>query len=339
MRIPLGADFLRVGLRSLFLGVRGGGGKPLKVPSAALASINFLTFPSAVNRLVPMSGGLLVFTTDDTWLISASAPPFTAEMFEPNLGLLSWNALDTLGSRIFLYTSDRQFAEASASGVNELGYAIGDLLETGFDPSTAYVASLVAGTSDKAVYIADGSTSWFRCNWNQPPEGGPCWSPKATISPGFLAVMSVEISPGVHRLLIGGNDGNVYMRDTTVFSDNGTPYSAFATIGSLVLAQPGQIAEVASITTELRQVGTVPTASVLMEEISGSFETLPNPINDPPMLPPSSTVMAKRFHLSTAQPPVSALCRHMQVKLGFAPEAAKNELLSLSIYGRLHYSE
>lgn len=301
--------------------------------------LNFLTFPSTVNRLVPMSGGLLVFTTDGTWIITASATPFTADPFEPNLGLVSWNALDVIGSRIFLYTSDRQFVEVSAQGINEVGYAIGDTLETTFDPTNAYVASLIAGTSDKAVYIADGSANWFRCNWNQPPEGGPTWSPKATLGVGFSSVVSIETSPGVHQLLIGGNDSKVYVRNTSVFSDNGASYSAFATIGSMVLAQPGQMAEVSSITTELRQVGTVPQVSVLMEEISGPFENLPSPINDPPRLPPSATVMSKRFHLSTAQPPVSALCRHLRIKLTFATEAAKNELLSLSLYGALHYSE
>jgi len=305
----------------------------------AFPPLNFLTFPSTVNRLVPTSGGLIVFTTDDTWIIQASVAPFEAVMFEPNLGLLSYNALDIIGSRIFLYTSDKQFVEASAAGINEIGYAIGNTLESNFDPSKAYVASLVAGTSDKAVYIADGTSSWFRCNWNQPPEGGPTWSPQATVSFGFSSLVSIETSPGVHQLLIGGNDNKVYTRNTSVFSDNGVAYSAFVTIGSLVLAQPGQMAEVSSITTELQKVGTVPTVSVLMEEISGPFETLPSPIDDPPRLKPSNTVMSKRYHLSNAQPPVAALCRHMRIKVTFASEIAKNEILSLSTFGALHYSE
>lgn len=301
--------------------------------------LNFLTFPSTVNRLVPTSGGLIVFTSDDTWIIQESIAPFTGSVFEPNLGLLSYNALDIIGSRIFLYTSDKQFVEASAAGINEIGYAIGNTLESSFDPSKAYVASLVAGTSDKAVYIADGSANWFRCNWNQPPEGGPTWSPQATVGFGFSALVSIETSPGVHQLLIGGNDKKVYTRNTSVFSDNGAPYPAFVTIGSLVLAQPGQMAEVSSITAELQQVGTVPSVSVLMEEISGSFDNLPSPIDDPPRLKPSLTVMSKRYHLSTAQPPASALCRHMRMKVTFATEAVKNEILSLSVFGALHYSE
>lgn len=308
--------------------------------SEAFPPANVFVFPSTVNRLVPISSGLLVFTTDDTYIILGTGiSTFYSQLFEPGLGLLSWNAFDIQGSRMFMYTSDRQFVEVSASGVNEIGYAIGDQLQTNFDPSLVYVSSLVSGTSDRAVYIADGSSNWYRCNWNQPPEGGAAWSSKATITGGYSSVVSVETSPGVHQLLVGATNGQILTRNTSVFSDSGAPYSASATIGSIVLAQPGQISEVAHLTLELQRQGTIPSLSVLLDEISGTFDNLPSPIDDPPRLPPSTTLYSKRYHLSTASPGVSAYCRHLRIKISFAIEATKNEVLSLSLYGRLNYVE
>lgn len=310
--------------------------------SEAFPPSNVFVFPSTVNRLVPISSGLLVITTDDTFIIiGTGTSTFYSQLFEPSLGLLSWNAFDIQGSRMFMYTSDKQFVEVSSAGVDEIGYAIGDQIQSNFDPSKAYVASLIAGTSDKAVYLFDGSLSWYRCNWNQPPEGGPAWSPKGSSAhPGGIASMvSVETSPGSHQLLCGASDGHILTRDLTVFSDEGHSYSASATIGSIILAQPGQIAEIAHLTLELQKQGTIPVISVLLDEISGSFDILPSPINDPPRLQPSTTLYSKRWHLSTATPEVSAYCRHMRINIAFTTEAFKNEILSLSIYGRLNYSE
>jgi hypothetical protein len=299
---------------------------------------NVFVLPSAIKKLVPISNSLLVFTTDDVWaIVGTTTATFYDMMYQEGIGILSWNALDVQGSNMFMYTSDKQFIAANSSGAQEIGFAIGDTLQATFNPANVYVASLIAGTTDKAVFIADGTSNWYRCNWNQPPEGGPAWSPKAFIVGGATAVVSVETSPGVHNLLIGQSDGTVLMRDLTVFADNGVSYSAFASIGSIVLAQPGQIAEVSSINVELQKVGSIPNIGVLLEEISGTFENLVNSVDSPARLKPSSTVYSKRFDLSQGNNP--QLCRHLQVKISWASEAFKNELLTLSIFGKLRYEE
>jgi hypothetical protein len=302
---------------------------------------NSFLFPSTVVRLVPISSGLLVFTTDDTYIIlGTNTATFYAMPFQLGLGILGYNALDVQGSNIFLYTSDRQFIQMTSAGINQIGYAIGDTLQAQFDPTTdIHVASLIQGTFDQAVFIGDAVGSWYRCNWNQPPEGGPAFSPKALITNGFTHFQQVETSPGFHQLLMFQNLGAqsiVLYRDPNTFTDNGTSYGAFLTVGSIVLAQPGQLAEVVSITTELQQRGTQPAVSVLLEEIAGNFEVLPNGVPDPPGLVPSNSVLAQRFYLTQSQNTVD--CRHLQIKLQFIPEPFKNELLTLSIWGALKYT-
>lgn len=297
-------------------------------------------FPSTVVKLLPISSGLIVFTTDDTWIIVGNTvSSMYSEIFQQGLGLLSWNALDVIGNTIFLYTSDRMFLSLGSTGNNEIGFAIGDKLEVNYDPDSSYVAALVSGTSDKAVFISDGVSSWYRCNWNQPPEGGPAWSPQATITGGITSIVSVETSPGNHQLLMGTSSGNILTRNLSVFTDNGSTYAANVTMGSIILAQPGQLAEINSIITWLNKTGSVPSVSILLDEVTGSFESLPSPIDTPALLPPSGTIYAKRYYISTAQPNVSAFCQSVQINISFPAENFKNELLAMSIYGKLNYSE
>lgn len=158
------------------------------------------------------------------------------------------------------------------------------------------------------------------------------WSPFAAITGGCKAVQSVEVTPGVHKLLVGPTGtGSILQRDYTVSTDNGTAYAAHGTIGSLVLAQPGQIAELAFVTFDASQIGSAPTISVLIDEISGTFENLINPVADPTQLPASQTLYGQRVYFSTTLAP--AICRHMQIKFSWPAEAFANELLSLTIYG------
>jgi hypothetical protein len=306
---------------------------------------NYFQFPSVVNRLVPYSSGLLVFTADDVWIIlGTSVATFYTYIFQQGVGLLSYNALDIQGSNIFMLTSDGQGLSLSSSGINEIGYAIGDKLAANFNPATAYVASIISGTAEKAVYFSDGVSTWYRCNWNQPPEGGPAWSPLAQIGGGCAALTSIETFPGVHQLLMAYSNGGVsyvLFRDPTVYQDIATagPYpSCYLTLGSLVLAQPGQIAEVESVILELINVGSVPSVGIRTDEIGGSFESLPVPVNDPPDLTPSTTVMSNRWYL--AQGINAARLRHMQIQITYgAADVVRNELLTMSVYGSLIHQD
>ena len=305
----------------------------------AFPPANYFLFPSQVSRLIPYSSGLLVFTIDDIYVIyGTSLATFYAMPFQQGVGVLSYNALDVQGTTIFALTSDGQGLSISSSGINEIGFPIGNLLETNLNPSLAYVASLISGTKEKAVFYSDGSTGWYRCNWNQSPEGGPAWSPQAVLGTGGIAcqaLTAVEVSPGVHYLMFGVTAaGRTYAcyRDWNNCADLGTPFEAYCTFGSFILANPGNAAEVDSIVLELQNRGSVPTVGILTDEIGGTFEILTNYENDPPELTPSTTVMSNRWYL--AQGGNAARMRHLQLKVDFGNvDITRNELLTTSLFG------
>lgn len=306
----------------------------------AFPPANSFVFPSTVTRLKPTNQGMIVFTKSVCGTISGNGTansPFFAPPFLSKIGLASYNAFDENGSVQYLLTADGHVVELDPnSGISELGFPIGDLFDNNFDPATAYVAWHIEGSEDKALYVADGSTGWFRMNPTPAPETGTTWSPFATIVGGVKAVQSIEVTPGVRKLLLGPvTTGPILMRDLNTFSDNGQTYPWFATVGSIILAQPGELAEISFFMTECSAVGTRPTISVLLDEISGPFEKLPTSVNAT-VLPTSTSLYNDWFYLTQGVDP--ALCRHLQLKFSFPPEAAKNELLTYTIFGR-HLSE
>jgi len=109
-----------------------------------------------------------------------------------------------MGSIIMMYTADGQLISLDPnSGVTEIGFPIGNLLNDLLAPTHVYVSWHVSGSEDKALYVSDGSTGWYRLAPAAAPESGLVWNPFATIVGGISAVQSVEVSPGVFRLLIG----------------------------------------------------------------------------------------------------------------------------------------
>lgn len=313
---------------------------------------NSFQFPSQVTRSVSTPTGLLVFTVDNIFLIAGG--PLLATFYDQPLikgtGLLSFNALDIQGNTIFVFTSDRQLVSIDPSaGESEIGFAIGDQLSL-INPASAYVTAHIAGSQDKAIYVADGSTGWYRLNPNQAPEGGGVWSVKANITGGCKAVQSIETTPGVHQLLVGSTTGGneILKRDLTVFSDSGTPYASNLTMGCIVLAQPGQLAELGFITLDSGRTGTAPAPSYLLDEISGTFTAfgVAN-VSDPPELwgaagHPTS-LFSDRFYFNASIAgggvPPPAWCRFLQIEIDFgATDTVQNELLTLTIFGA-HYQE
>lgn len=298
---------------------------------------NFATFPSFVRRIVPTSIGALIFTVSDIFLIGGQGTtnsPLFPQPYASGIGLLSYNALDVNGTLIYLFTSDSQVISLDpSSGIGQVGFPIGDQFEkSNWNPSNVYVTWHVSGSQDQALYVSDGATGWFRLTPTASPETGLTWSPFASITLGLKAVQSIETAPGVHRLLVGpSGTGPILRRDLTVNTDGGLPYLANFTIGSLVLAQPGQIAEIGFITTDCAAIGSKPTLGVLLDEIGGTFDPLPNSVADPPELPPSGTTYNQRFYLSQTQDP--AICRHMQVEVNWPAENFANELYSMTIFG------
>ncbi|MCU1301731.1 MAG: hypothetical protein JWQ87_2015 [Candidatus Sulfotelmatobacter sp.] len=316
-------------------------------PQEAFNPLNTFVFPTNVYGLLSTSQGLLVFTADDVHIIrgtisataaiaGASGVVFYARQFIPNLGVLSYNAVWQEGNQIYVFSNTSQLVQIDATGVNEPGFAIGDLLGL-INPANAVVTSHVGGSKDKAVYVSDGNSTIYRLNPNQAPEGGPVWSAKATVTGGVGWIGSLYTALGTRQLLIaqgGSGTNHLFYRNPNLYSDNGTAYSCYATLGNLVLALPGQLADVHFITTEAVATGTKPAVSVLLDEISGTFEALPNSVNDPPDLSASNSLYANRFYLTQGQAPV--VTRSVQIKVSFPAEASPNELLTLTVNAALY---
>jgi hypothetical protein len=313
--------------------------------------LNTDSMPSLVKRLVPTASGMMVFTISDTYLIqgsnTVSSPILPATPILPGIGVLSYNAIDVNGAVIGLFTTDNQFLLLDpSSGVTVAAFPIADqlLLNNGtpgqsWNPAKVYVAWHSQGT-DQAWYIADGVNGWYRGIVTPSPEGpGYTWAPFATIVGGAGAVQSIEVMPGIHRLLAGltVTDGPIFERNLNVFTDDGVPYPANVTVGSAVLAQPGQIAEVAFITTEAVRIGTPLTLGILVDEAlpyyTGPIDLLQHWEPDPTTLRPSRSLYAQRFYLDELEQSAAAM-RHCQIQVIFSPyDTVMNEVFTLTIFG------
>lgn len=311
---------------------------------------NAFSFPETVIRKIPFSSGLLIFTTSNIYIIlgtNTQGSPLYSAPFVSRYGIQSWNAVWTDGSIIYLFTSDNRLIELNpSSGVSDLGFPIGDQLAQ-LNPKNVYVTYHSSTSNDVALYIGDGSTGWYRCNVNQAPDAqitGPVWSVKANIVGGLQALVGMETAPGVHQLMMGGAGASqpVLVRDSTysTFADNGVAYQADCTIGSIVLAQPGQAAICRFITCDFIRTGTSPIVSVLLGEISGSFESISGyVVPDPPKLPASTSLFNNRYYFKqtvAGANPQPIVCRHLQIKLDYGnTDVVQNEILSCTINGAI----
>jgi hypothetical protein len=301
---------------------------------------NFQELQSRVTRLVPTIVGLFIFTVSDIYLIANTGGTIPqAVTYAQGLGLLNYNALDVFGSSVGFFASDSTFNTLDiSSGPSETGFNIGNLLQVApWDPNTAYVTWHSSG-EDKAWFLSDGTTGWYRIGVTPSPEQGVTVSPFATIVNGAQAVQSIETSPGVHQLLVGpATSGPILARNLTEFQDGGNNYPWYATVGSIVLVNPGQLAEVAFITTEANAIGSRPSVSVILDEAfptyTGPFENIPEWVEDPPTLPQSTSIYAQRWYLSLMQDP--AVCRHMQIRVDLPAENEKNELWNFTVFGAI----
>lgn len=317
---------------------------------------NVAACPSQVKRLVPTAIGMLVFTVSDIYIIAGSgttvSPILPAIPYLTGVGLGSYNALDINGGLIGFFTTDNQFVIFDPSaGLHYVGFNIGNLLRqnngqagTAWNSSNVYVTWHVNG-EDQAWYVADGTNGWYRLIATPAPEqGSVAWSPFATIAGGAGAIKSIETAPGVHNLLMGqtGASSVILNRDLTATTDggttgaNGTAYSAYGVLGSIVLAQPGQVAKIAFLTTDSVKVGSPLILGVILDEalpyFTGSFDILKTWVTDPPGLPESTSILSQRFYLAEDEQ-TAAYCKHLQVLFQWPAEAALNELQTFTIYG------
>jgi hypothetical protein len=353
--LPMAYNFERIwGADGQTVDFSGGPDTQVGNPNEAFPPTNSLPFLAPVIRLVKTPQGLVTFLTDSIEVIGGG--PLTSTFFSvtwaPGIGLRSFNALDVLAGEIYFFSADNQFRIMTPSlNIANAGFALGDqfanmpssgVSDTTWDASQVYVASHQNGI-DNCIIVADGNTGWYRLN---PRQAGitqstePIWSPFAAITNGCQMVQSIETSPGIKKLLVGGNvDGQkILYRDLSVYTDDGTPYDANFVMGAITLAHPGQLALLKFVEFDFSGVSFQPTVSYLLNEISGSFTSFTlAPVFDPPSLygttiTPATYSPNRYYFIGTGS---LARCRFLQIKVDFGTTAVGNELYSTTIFGRV----
>ena len=312
-----------------------------------------LVAQSKITRFWACSLGMVVFTVRDAYIILGSATdadPLYMVVFIENLPLRSYDCFTINKTTPFLLLGNNQLVSLDPSaGIIEVGFPVADKLIAEYDSASSYVTFHSQSSLDTALYVANGALApnpnpilpptpapgqWYRMSANNAPEQGSAWSTKATLAAFNMGcVQSVEVFPGIYRLLTTGTTaGPILQRDATKNTDNGVTFAVNTVFGNIVLAQPGQLAALSFVTLESVRIGTRAGLALLLGEISGTFDVLNRTRQDPPILPPSSTLYSDRYHF--AQNQNEAWCRHFQMQISWPAEDAPNELLTFTIFGQ-----
>lgn len=295
---------------------------------------NYFEFPGSPVLLQPTESGLAVFLHDDVHLIrGVDAASFFPVRWLVGFGISNPNAVAYDGQTLYVYTSKQQLHALSSRAQEEIGFTIGDIFLASFPAATTSLTIHRGSSLDYALYVSNGTDTIMRF-----APSGKSWSPKITSTLVTGRVKSLETSTGVNTLLVGGGS-TVYKRDTSVWTDNGTPYSAFAVIGTLLVAEPGEVATIEHVAAHLKPVGTLPSIWVLNNEIDPAvvpFTQLNNPVVDPPALSgnPPKTLWAYRWYYKSSLTPLPQWINTIQIKIAFAAENAKNEVLGVYLRDR-----
>lgn len=294
---------------------------------------NAFELPTQIVKLCALNGGngMLAVTLDGIHVVQGiSNPGFTVNKWLSDIGARQQNAVDTDGSNIYIFTSDRQFLRISSQGIEELSQAISDQTDL-LDPTQVYVCQHRSGSQDSRIFLGDGSTTIYPYNLMM---GG--WEPKRVPADGggAGALGSIEISPGIWKMLKGDTRANqlALQRDQNTFSDNGVNYTWNAVFGNIPLADPTQLANVESLVLRMSSAGSVPAVGILPNDISGTFIQLAPPIDEPPegSQPPTGH-QAKKYYLNTGTKLWTQMT-HLQIQFSFIAEAVQNEIFSWGIF-------
>jgi hypothetical protein len=291
---------------------------------------NVFPFSAPITGLKPTTQGLVVVDSKNLSVVLGGPQTLTfwVKPLLQNFGALSPNAVTQEDDEIVMYTTQQQLFAFSPTSKNEVGYNVADLLQATFPAGSTHLAIHRSG-QDQGLFICDGTTNSQRYNMNT-----EAWDVLATPAIGLGPIASIDLAVSTPvRTLVTAVGGVIYKRDTTSFSDGGSPYSAFGIVGSVVLSESGEApAVVESIFITSNAVGTTLAVAVLPNEISGSFTSLINPVNEPPQLPASSTINMQRWDWKTNTSAKAQLVKHMQVKITMpATDTVKNELFTLSV--------
>jgi len=293
---------------------------------------NVFELPTQIVKNVALNGGngMLSITLDGIHIAQGIANPgFTVNKWLSDIGARQQNAVDTDGSNIYIFTSDRQFLKISSQGIEELSQNISDQTDL-FDPTKVYVCQHRSGSQDSRVFLTDGSTQWLPYNLMM-----GAWEPARTLGDGsgMGAVSSIEISAGVYKLLKGSTTAGqiIEQRDLSTFSDNGSNYSFNVVFGNIPIADPSQLANIENLVGRFTNVGNLPAVSILPNDISGAFVTIPRSVNEPPEASnPPTGHFAFRWYLNDA--PIWTQMSSLQIKFAWPADPFQEEMLSWGLF-------
>lgn len=294
---------------------------------------NVFPLPTQIVKNCALNGGngMLVTTVDGIHVVQGiTNPGFTVNKWLSDVGARTQNAVDTDGSTIYMFTSDRQYISISANGVNELSQPVSDQTDN-LDPTAVYVAAHRSGSQDSRVFLTDGSTGYYPYNLMF-----GAWEPKRTIASSGAAgaIGSIEIQAGIYKLLMGSTQPNqlILQRDLSTFSDNAATYPWNAIFGSIPLADPTQLANVESIVLRYRNNGSVAALSALPNDTAGTFINVPSGPFEPPEASQAPVgFAATKYYLNQASNLWTQMS-HIQLQVAFPAEANQDELLSFGIF-------
>lgn len=319
------------------------------------APANSFPLQAPVNKTIATQSGLLCLTSFQPFIIAGgpSISQFFPWRIATGFSLANQNAIQVIGGEIYLFTADGRFIGwQPGAGHSEPGRLIADQLAS-FNPANVYVTEHSSGVDPSAFYVCDGVNGWFRLEPHSTPgfvsADQPVWSPPAVIVGGCTGAQSVTTAKGVRSLLVFQSSGTVLKRDLTTAQDNGTNFSGNYVIGSIVLAHPGQLAELGFLEADFASQGN-PTVSYLVNEIGapGIFNQFTSFLNDPPLYFGISTnpisYSPRRYEFKqtvqnsqgTHENPPPLLARHMQIKVNYPAENFFHELHTFTIDGALH---
>jgi hypothetical protein len=302
--------------------------------------------PGVIVRNIAGPNGMVVFTQDDSYIVRGTdITNYTVNEFVKDFGIRTFNAVDTDGTNMYVFTSDRQFICVSASGANDIGLPIGDQL-LNVDPTVCYVSVNRYGLDSIVRLLDTVNNVYYDYNLNQ-----QCWNlPGILQMPSCGAMGSIEVSPGVWRLLVSSG-ANLAYRDIANFQDLGTSYQPNAVFGTIQLADPGTLAKFGGcggFNLQLTNAGKLPTLSVLPndigatltnevgEQITGNFVNLSTPTNAipwPPTLGNRPTGYRSVGYYWMSAKGLSAFVLHLQFQISAPAENAATELLGWGIFG------
>lgn len=293
---------------------------------------NVFVLPTQIVKSCALNGGngMLVITVDGVHVVQGiSNPGFTVNKWLSDVGARQQNAVDTDGSTIYIYTSDRQFLQLTSQGINEISQTISDQTDL-LDPTQVYVCQHRSGSQDSRVFLTDGVSTIYPYNLMM-----GAWEPVKIPADGagVGALGSIEILPGQYKLLKGATTTNqiIQQRDLGTFSDNGVTYPWNVVFGNIPLTDPTQLANLESLVLRMTNVGSLPSVGILPNDVSGNFVNIPYSKDEPPEGNlPALGYIAKKFYLTSGA--MWTQMSHLQVQFSFGAEAAQNEILSFGLF-------